>query len=458
MKLNVISEIVESDLCIGCGVCAGVCPQEVLKMRDNKYGEYIPYETQKCHLGCGICLEVCPFNNNENETQIGAKIYGTLEGIKYLPEVGHYFESYVGYSNNFRNCGASGGITTWILTKLIKKDIVDYIICVSPQGNPDKLFDFEIFNDKEQISKSSGSVYYPVEMSRVIRKILEIPGRYAITGLPCFLKALRLAIQRNKILRERIIVTVGLVCGQLKNKQYTTHLSSLANVKGKLKKVSYREKNSERSANNYYFYCMNENKEEGRISSKEGSLSWANRWFTLNACNFCDDTFAELADITLMDAWLPEYIHDGRGTNLFVVRSFLINEIIKEGIIDGDINADVISINKVVQSQLGVLETKRKLLPYRLFIEQKNGSRVPIKRLSPAENIGYFEKREIELKIKMQKKSKKLFIENYNGCQLNARRFNQKLFILIKETTLLKLAYFLIYKGIFIKRKKNSYL
>lgn len=439
MKLNVVSETVGNDLCVGCGICAGICPQEILKIRDNKYGEYIPYETQECNLGCGICLEVCPFNNNEDETQIGAKLYGTLEGIKYLPEVGYYFESYVGYSNNFRDFGASGGMTTWILTKLMKKNIVDYVICVNPQENSEKLFDFEIFNDKELISKSSGSVYYPVEMSRVIRKVLETPGRYAITGLPCFLKALRLATQRNKILRERIIVTIGLVCGQLKNKQYTTHLSALAKVEGKLKKVSYRVKSPGKPSNNFYFYCINENKKEGRIFFNEGSLSWMNRWFTLNACNFCDDTFAELADITLMDAWLPEYLHDSKGTNLFVVRSFLINEIIKEGIRDGELHVDTISINKVVQSQSGVLEIKRKQLPYRLYIEQKKGLRVPIKRLSPEDNIGFFEKKEIEIKIKMQKKSKELFVENYNGCQLNIERFRRKINIFIKGTTLLKL-------------------
>lgn len=31
------------------------------------------------------------------------------------------------------------------------------------------------------------------------------------------------------------------------------------------------------------------------------------------ACNYCDDVFAECADVTCMDAWLPEYSQDHRG-------------------------------------------------------------------------------------------------------------------------------------------------
>lgn len=39
------------------------------------------------------------------------------------------------------------------------------------------------------------------------------------------------------------------------------------------------------------------------------------------ACDFCDDVFAETADIALGDAWLPEYVQDGNGTNVVVTRN-----------------------------------------------------------------------------------------------------------------------------------------
>src|SRR5690554_4840791 len=171
MKPNVIDKIVKNDLCIGCGTCAGICPQKILKIQDNEYGEYIPSEVRVCDSHCGLCMEVCPFGDNENETQIGTKIYGSTEGIRYLPETGYYLDSYVGYSNELRQSSASGGMAVWLLTKLLKEGIVDYVICPTPQKNLEKLFSFEILSDENSIKAASGSVYYPVEMSEVIQKI-----------------------------------------------------------------------------------------------------------------------------------------------------------------------------------------------------------------------------------------------------------------------------------------------
>ena len=45
---------------------------------------------------------------------------------------------------------------------------------------------------------------------------------------------------------------------------------------------------------------------------------WVNEVGGLRSCLFCDDVFAELADATFMDAWLPEYAADRCGTNLVI--------------------------------------------------------------------------------------------------------------------------------------------
>lgn len=414
MKPNVIDKIVKNDLCIGCGTCAGICPQKILKIEDNEYGEYIPSEVQVCESHCGLCMEVCPFGDNENETQIGAKIYGSTEGIRYLPETGYYLDSYVGYSNEFRQSSASGGMAVWLLTKLLKEGIVDYVICPTPQKNPEKLFSFEILSDENSIKAASGSVYYPVEMSEIIQKIIEFPGRYAVTGLPCFIKALRLASQKNRKLRERIAFTIGLVCGQMKSKNYTKYIAALAGNKGlnKIQSVYYRGKDPENPANNYYYHFTDEHGLKYKIFWNDGiSEAWVNRWFTPNACNYCDDVFAELADVTFMDAWLPEYSKDSMGTNLVLVRSSEILALIQEGMEKNEIYLSTISIEKVIKSQAGVLDLKRNQLSYRLYIALQEGQKAPKKRVPSEERIGALKKRELKLKAKMQKESRELFLD-----------------------------------------------
>lgn len=437
-----IDEIVKNDLCIGCGTCAGVCPQKILKIQDNEYGEYIPYEVQVCDSRCGLCLEVCPFNSNENETQMGAKIYGSTEGIKYLSETGYYLDSYVGYSNEFRQSSASGGMATWLLTKLLKEGIVDYVVCPTPQKNPEKLFSFEILRDENSVKAASGSVYYPVEMSEVIQKIQEVPGRYAVTGLPCFIKALRLATQKNRKLRERIVFTIGLVCGQMKSKNYTKYIAAIAGNDGlkKIQSVYYRGKSPEKPASNFYFQSTDEHGSQIKIFCNEGvSEAWVNRWFTPNACNYCDDVFAELADVTFMDAWLPDYSRDNKGTNLMLVRSPKVLDIIQEGIEKAEINVSKISVEKVIQSQAGVIELKRKQLSYHLYLAEQKGQKAPEKRVNESNDIGILKKREIKLKAKMQEESKQLFLGFNQNHTMDIKTFRAGMQPYIKQIRQLRL-------------------
>ena len=114
--MNVIQEVVEKDWCIGCGICAAVCPLGRLTIRWNERGEYIPVEVEgspDCPESCSLCYQVCPAHGNtKNETEIGSELYGDIEGIQHTDETGYYLSSYVGYSdkNDHRKNGASGGM------------------------------------------------------------------------------------------------------------------------------------------------------------------------------------------------------------------------------------------------------------------------------------------------------------------------------------------------------------
>ena len=125
MSQNVVNTIVANELCIGCGICAGICPQNVLLMKFNEYGEYNPYLEKDCLERCELCLHVCPFHdNNDNENELGTSLYGNTKDIKYLSETGYYLDSFVGYSPDFRQNSASGGMITWLLTTLLRKKLV----------------------------------------------------------------------------------------------------------------------------------------------------------------------------------------------------------------------------------------------------------------------------------------------------------------------------------------------
>ncbi|MCM1987577.1 Coenzyme F420 hydrogenase/dehydrogenase, beta subunit C-terminal domain [Methanococcoides seepicolus] len=153
------------------------------------------------------------------------------------------------------------------------------------------------------------------------------------------------------------------------------------------------------------------------------SEAWVNRWFTPNACSFCDDVFAELADVVFMDAWLPEYSKDSKGTSLALVRSSFVNDIFSDGIESSQIDANTISIDKIVQSQAGVIDLKRDLLSYRLYIEQKNKLNSHKKRVRLSDNISLIKKNEFQIKIKMQQLSKSVLKECFQENKFNTSKF-----------------------------------
>ncbi len=387
---NVCTEVVGKNLCIGCGICASICPSENLKIEFNRFGEYNALEIgNSCGEKCNLCLKVCPFyNNKDNEDTLGQKLFAETPGIKHTPETGYYLDAFVGYSNvkSHRENGASGGLATWTSEKLLADNLIDHVACVSPNDDPEKLFKFKICNTPKEVRECSRSCYYPVETSEVIRHILQNEGRYAIIGLPCVCKAIRLAMQSIPKLQGRIKFVLGLVCGQTKSKFFAEYVCGLGGGDPHcLKQVTFRIKDPNRPASNFGMKFVSENgmnpRREGVVFWTDGmNRIWFDRYFTPNACNFCDDIFAECADVTFMDAWLPEYSADWRGHSIVLLRNENLSEILAAGA-EKCLEISGLGIEDIIKSQQGVLDAKRKDLKTRLEIASAKGEPVPNTRL-----------------------------------------------------------------------------
>jgi len=390
-RFNVVEAVVANGVCVGCGMCAGVCPQECLEMRETPWGEHQPAMVGECS-SCGLCISVCPFSDvGPNEDDIAKALFAGEPRILHTPEIGYYRECYVGHvaSEERRWARTSGGLATWFLAELLRTGRVDHVACVNHHPDPAKLFEFAVADTEAEVWQAATSCYYPVEMSQVLRRIDRSGGRYAIVALPCYLKGLRKALRAKPKLAARIPIMIGLVCGQLRSKFLAEYLIRLAGgTPERVQRVNFRAKRLDLPANeNLFGYTESDaaGTRQGALLSSQGYAdAWVQGYFKINACNYCDDLFAEVGDAAFMDAWLPEYSCRPGGTNLVVARSCLAQDMLAAGRDRGDILLAPIAMSDLVRSQRGILRIKREGLAHRLFYAQGQGLFVPRKRVAAA--------------------------------------------------------------------------
>jgi coenzyme F420 hydrogenase subunit beta len=246
------------------------------------------------------------------------------------------------------------------------------------------MFEFRILSTTDELNSCAGSAYYPVELSKSLKKILmnKKEEKYAVIALPCVVYALRLAMEKIPKLKKNIKIIASLTCGQLQNRFCTEFLALESGIQVEnLSRVDFRRKSENNTASNFLQVSIDKKGNEGlpQAHQKLAYLSYYH-YFKQNACNFCDDVFGEVADITFMDAWLPEYIKEYRGTSLIIVRTSIVKDQLEnsEECIINDIN-----VNRVIESQIGTIQKKKILLKGKIYKTEKLKNWHPEKRIEP---------------------------------------------------------------------------
>jgi coenzyme F420 hydrogenase subunit beta len=438
-----ISEIVQNDLCCGCGVCAAVCPHDLLEMNwDEEKGELIPIVKRSCKNDCQLCQEVCPFSFGQNgKNFVYEETFCNVENMHYNEITGYYLEAYVGYSTRSgqRERGASGGMVTWTLETLLKEGhIAGAITVINSPDYKGRLFEYAILNHPGEIQKAAKSKYYPVDLAQTIRQIIKekSQAKYAVVALPCRAQALRRAMIKMPKLKAKIAFILGLTCGQLPNRHYTEYLAEAGGIPlANLAEVDFRRKQSGQHAGNFGFVPKDKTGREGGLipySTLPFYLCY-HYFFTHRACQYCDDIFAEAADATFMDAWLPEFARDPQGHSLILVRNKSLDQLLCNTLADCQI--EEISVNAVMQSQAGVIKNRREILAGRLWYAKTKGYRIPERCVNPSEKNYKAYKYRLNLQDAILNQSKILWYEVRNNGGI--KEFHKKIRFLEWQLALL---------------------
>lgn len=371
-----IESIVKNNLCTGCGACISEDINKQAKMIWDKSGFLIP------KLGPNSTQEkmiiVCPFaTQQKNEDELGA-VFFKDRAENYNSKLGYYTNLYAGYAKQFRETSSSGGIATYVFKKLLEEKIVDHLFIVKEKNGE---YSYQFFSDFQNITKISKTRYVPVTMAELFEKISTIDGRVAVSGVACFVKAVRLKQYYYPELKEKIPFVVGIICGGLKSKYYTDFLAQSADCFVEYGNAQYRIKNKDSYALDYKFSCTEKNNNKiHMVEMKKLGDMWGTGLFKSNACDFCDDVVTELADISLGDAWIDPYDKSGMGNSIIITRSVLSDKLIKLGLKHNDLILDNLSEKVVLSSQQGSFNHRHNGLKFRIKLANVNGKLVPNKR------------------------------------------------------------------------------
>lgn len=381
-------DIVGAGLCIGCGACVAQAPPGRAAMRLDAYGQLKPTGDRGWrNTRTPSFARTCPFSPSaRNEDALAAARFPTAPHASEW--IGRFEAAYVGHveEGEFRLEGSSGGMVTWTAAQLLREGLVDAVVHVAPpQGRAadEPFFRYQISRSEDDLRRGAQSRYYPIELSGVIQAMRAEPGRYALIGIPCFLKAVHLLCAADAVLRDRVAVTLGLFCGHMKSARMVESFAWQMGVGVKaVEGADFRTKAPDRPANWY----------QARLRLKDGGErrgdwwnfvdgDWGAGFFQNSACNFCDDVVAETADISFGDAWVEPYSSDPGGTNVVVVRSPLIDRLLRGAIADGRLVLKPVDAAFVHQTQAAGFRQRREGLALRL--SRRRWRLRPEKRVAP---------------------------------------------------------------------------
>ena len=315
-----LQKIVDTGMCIGCGLCQSIAGADKLKVEKSKTGMLVPFTVGKLdHELVDQIYDICPGTHIDGlpDDLIDAQ---TQEDLIWGP----YRKMVLAWASDddTRFKGSTGGVLTALGQYLLASQKVDYILHVRASNTQPSFGESHLSIQIEDVIEAAGSRYGPTAALVNIKDILDKGKPFCYVGLPCDITALRNYALHDSRVNQQVRYWLTPVCGGFMQ----THA-----LQGVLKKLQIdpEQISKLRYRGNGCPGPTTITLRNGKNIHKRYTDFWGedeSAWNLPHRCKVCADGIGEAADIAASDTWPggspdPRTEDDDPGTNAVIVRT-----------------------------------------------------------------------------------------------------------------------------------------
>lgn len=349
-----LRRVVNSNLCAGCGACAGLFPGQV-RMVTLPPGFLRPEQTGELSVEQDrMIVDICPGLGQTVEA--GDRVDDVLWGPFLQMRTGWACDP------DLRHAGASGGGLSAILAHLLAEGVVDAVVQTAadpamPIGNATV-----VTVDDTEILAAAGSRYAASAPLCGLSENLLDGRRFAFVGKPCDVAALRALIHVRPEVGNVFPVILSFFCAGV---------PSHAGVREVLRSLDTKEQET-------VSFRYRGNGWPGRATAvladgTQRSMSYHESWGGIlskhvqHRCKICADGTGVAADIVCADAWESDnrgypVFSEAPGISLIVARTRLGERLVAAAETAGRIETAAFDPSRLAAIQPGQRERRRALL------------------------------------------------------------------------------------------------
>ena len=285
------------------------------------------------------------------------RIVGKLVRKDWSPEqiramVGPWRDVWLGHAADpaVRETAASGGVVSALLIHMLDSGTIDgALLCTTVIEDGRVRPRYLIARDAEDVLAARGSTYIATRFARDAAPLIDrFDGKLAVVGLPCDLTWIAKARQSRPQIDERVVLTIGLLCGHSSQPELVDRLVERLEDEANSPIESFRFRVG------HWRGRLRATFEDGKTTDAPFSTFslYQNLYFFCDKkCLFCGDHFAFDADLVVGDVWRPELKCDPIKHSGFFARTDAGERAIGAALDTGAIEAEPMSVSDLVEGQ-----------------------------------------------------------------------------------------------------------